>query len=176
MDRRARNDAIPRAVLHNIAVVAVGFVVAFIGRRLDQAVHARPLRSSFGHCVGLLSLAIGFLLRTWATAYFYENRMKVVVLQPQGTLVTSGPFSLSRKPALSRRQRLRLLRRIARSWFADGTHCDRPALAPRRQDDQARRTAARRAIRQRVARLREQGSTMAVNMTPRRCRFRDPKW
>jgi len=48
--------------------------------------------------VGSLLLIIGFLLRVWATFYFYQNRMKVISLSPQRTLITSGPYSFSRNP------------------------------------------------------------------------------
>jgi protein-S-isoprenylcysteine O-methyltransferase Ste14 len=48
--------------------------------------------------VGSLLLIIGFLLRFWATFYFYKNRMKVISLSPQRTLITSGPYRYSRNP------------------------------------------------------------------------------
>ena len=48
--------------------------------------------------MGSLLLIIGFLLRVWATFYFYQNRMKVISLSPQRTLITSGPYSFSRNP------------------------------------------------------------------------------
>jgi protein-S-isoprenylcysteine O-methyltransferase Ste14 len=48
--------------------------------------------------LGSLLIAIGFLVRVWATYYFYENRMKVISTVPQGTLLTSGPYRFSRNP------------------------------------------------------------------------------
>lgn len=87
-----------RAVLHNLGVLAVGFVVALSGARLDTLYRRRAFASALARGVGLLFLATGFLLRTWATAYFYERRMKVVVLHPQDELITSGPFRFSRNP------------------------------------------------------------------------------
>jgi protein-S-isoprenylcysteine O-methyltransferase Ste14 len=41
---------------------------------------------------------MGFPLRVWATFYFYQNRIKVISLSPQRTLITSGPYRFSRNP------------------------------------------------------------------------------
>jgi protein-S-isoprenylcysteine O-methyltransferase Ste14 len=41
---------------------------------------------------------MGFLLRVWATFHFYEHRMRVISLEPQAALITSGPYRFSRNP------------------------------------------------------------------------------
>lgn len=43
-------------------------------------------------------MVVGFLVRVWATFYVYERRMRVIWLAPQKTLITSGPYRLSRNP------------------------------------------------------------------------------
>ncbi len=43
-------------------------------------------------------LALGFLLRVWATVHFYGHKMRVISLEPQKTLITSGPYRFSRNP------------------------------------------------------------------------------
>jgi protein-S-isoprenylcysteine O-methyltransferase Ste14 len=43
-------------------------------------------------------LAIGFLIRAWAALHFYQQRMKVISLVPQKTLITTGPYRFSRNP------------------------------------------------------------------------------
>ena len=43
-------------------------------------------------------LALGFLMRAWATVYFYAHRMRVISLKPQRALITSGPYRFSRNP------------------------------------------------------------------------------
>ena len=43
-------------------------------------------------------LALGFALRGWATFHFYDQRMRVISLQPQRMLLTSGPYAWSRNP------------------------------------------------------------------------------
>ena len=48
--------------------------------------------------LGWLLLIAEFLLRVWATFFFYEYQMKVVSLVTQKTLITSGPYSFSRNP------------------------------------------------------------------------------
>jgi protein-S-isoprenylcysteine O-methyltransferase Ste14 len=45
-----------------------------------------------------LLLALGFLLRVWATVYFYRHSMRVISLEPQTALITSGPYRFSRNP------------------------------------------------------------------------------
>jgi protein-S-isoprenylcysteine O-methyltransferase Ste14 len=87
-----------KSLLHNIGVVIVGFGVAFIGTRLDLLIGLPDFRSIFAMVVGWLLVGAGFLLRAWATFYFYEDRMKVISLKPQTALITSGPFAFSRNP------------------------------------------------------------------------------
>jgi protein-S-isoprenylcysteine O-methyltransferase Ste14 len=87
-----------RSLLHNIGVVLVGLVVAYVGTRLDSILGVPNFRSLGGIIAGSLVVAVGFLLRMWATYIFYEHRMKVISLSPQAVLVTSGPYRFSRNP------------------------------------------------------------------------------
>lgn len=87
-----------RSILHNLFVIAVGFFVSFIGTGLDRLLHIDAFRSALARVAGCVLIVIGFLIRFWATYYFYKNRMRVVVMVPQGTLVTSGPYRYSRNP------------------------------------------------------------------------------
>jgi protein-S-isoprenylcysteine O-methyltransferase Ste14 len=48
--------------------------------------------------IGSLLIRMGFLIRLWATYYFYKNRMRVIATVPQGALITSGPCRYSRNP------------------------------------------------------------------------------
>jgi protein-S-isoprenylcysteine O-methyltransferase Ste14 len=47
---------------------------------------------------GALLLAAGFSLRVWAAFCFYERRIRVISLEPQDALITSGPYHFSRNP------------------------------------------------------------------------------
>ncbi|HUZ65639.1 MAG TPA: isoprenylcysteine carboxylmethyltransferase family protein [Acetobacteraceae bacterium] len=87
-----------KSILHNIGVVIVGFAIAFIGTRVDRLLGLGNVGSVPATMAGLLLLCAGFLLRVWATFHFYEHRMKVISLQAQATLLTSGPYGLSRNP------------------------------------------------------------------------------
>lgn len=87
-----------RSIFHNIGVVVVGLIVAFIGTRLDLPLGLRDFRSVSATVAGSAVLIIGFLLRVWATLYFYQNQMKVISLSPQRMLITSGPYRFSRNP------------------------------------------------------------------------------
>ena len=87
-----------KSVLHNIGVVIVGLGVALLGRRGDSVFGISGFHSTFATSVGWLLLVVGFLVRVWATFYFYERQMKVISLVPQRTLITSGPYRFSRNP------------------------------------------------------------------------------
>jgi protein-S-isoprenylcysteine O-methyltransferase Ste14 len=87
-----------KSVLHNIGVVAVGFVVALLGVALDRVLGLRAFGWPQLAVIGWVLVAMGFLLRVWAAHEFYERRMKVIVLVPQGHLVTTGPYEFTRNP------------------------------------------------------------------------------
>ncbi|HEY6414520.1 MAG TPA: isoprenylcysteine carboxylmethyltransferase family protein [Edaphobacter sp.] len=87
-----------KSILHNIGVVIVGFAFAFLGTRIDSLLGIADFHSVFAGILAWVLLAIGFLLRVWATFLFYERRMRVISLVPQKTLVTSGPYRFSRNP------------------------------------------------------------------------------
>lgn len=87
-----------KSVLHNIAVVVVGFGIALLGRWIDAALGITRFHSVLAVAAGSLLLAIGFCLRVWATFHFYAHGMKVIALSPQSVLLTSGPYGLSRNP------------------------------------------------------------------------------
>jgi hypothetical protein len=75
-----------RSILHNLAVVAVGFVVALVGVTLDRLFAIGEFRSIFAAVFGSLLICIGFLIRLWATYLFYKSNMKVIVTAPQSEL------------------------------------------------------------------------------------------
>ena len=87
-----------KSVLHNAGVVAVGFLVALIGVGVDALLGIGGFGSAVTTALGGLLLASGFLLRAWAAFCFYQHRMKVILLEPQAVLITSGPFTFSRNP------------------------------------------------------------------------------
>lgn len=87
-----------RSILHNLAVTAVAFLVALVGAGLDRLFRIGEFRSAPAAAAGALLMCVGFLIRFWATYYFYTNGMKVISTASQGTLVTSGPYRHSRNP------------------------------------------------------------------------------
>ena len=87
-----------KSVFHNIGVVVVGLVIAFLGTRVDILLRIPGFRSPLTVAPALLLLTIGFLLRVWATFYFYKQHLRVISLVPQQTLITSGPYRFSRNP------------------------------------------------------------------------------
>jgi len=87
-----------KSILHNIGVVAVGLGIALLGTKVDSLLGIGDFRSTLTAISGGLLIAGGFLIRVWATYYFYMHRMRVIALGPQQTLVTSGPYRFSRNP------------------------------------------------------------------------------
>lgn len=87
-----------KSILHNIGVLIVGFVFAFIGKGIDLLLNLSSFASLPFIIVACVLLAAGFLLRVWATVYFYNHHMSVIRLEPQKKLFTSGPYGLTRNP------------------------------------------------------------------------------
>ena len=80
-----------KSVLHNIGVLIVGLIVAFVGTRIDLLLGISGFNSPLSTAAAWVLLAIGFLLRVWATFHFYEHQMVVISLTPQNSLITGGP-------------------------------------------------------------------------------------
>jgi protein-S-isoprenylcysteine O-methyltransferase Ste14 len=87
-----------KSILHNIGVVIVGLGIAYLGTRVDALLGVSAFASPLVQAAALLLLALGFLVRVWATVYFYVHKMRVISLEPQKTLITSGPYRFSRNP------------------------------------------------------------------------------
>ena len=87
-----------KSILHNVGVAIVGLGIAFVGTKVDSLLGIPSIASSLAQAVGLMLLALGFLLRVWATVHFYAHKMRVISLEPQETLITSGPYRFSRNP------------------------------------------------------------------------------
>jgi protein-S-isoprenylcysteine O-methyltransferase Ste14 len=87
-----------KSLLHNTGVLIVGFAFGLAGVSIDSLLGFRQFESLFTTTAAWLLLALGFLLRVWATVQFYERHMKVISLVPQKRLITSGAYRFSRNP------------------------------------------------------------------------------
>jgi protein-S-isoprenylcysteine O-methyltransferase Ste14 len=87
-----------KSILHNIGVLIVGLGFAYLCTMVDGLLGVSTFASPLAMVAALLLLALGFFVRVWATAHFYAHRMRVISLEPQGTLITSGPYRFSRNP------------------------------------------------------------------------------
>jgi len=87
-----------KSVLHNIGVVIVSLALAYIGTIADSLLRIRELSSTLLTVFGVLLISLGFLVRVWAAVHFYAHKMRVISLEPQGSLVTTGPYRYSRNP------------------------------------------------------------------------------
>jgi len=87
-----------KSTLHNVGVIIVGIGLAYLGRAVDSLFGFSAIAFPFVKAAAVLLLGLGFLLRAWATFYFYVHKMRVISLAPQATLITSGPYRFSRNP------------------------------------------------------------------------------
>ena len=87
-----------KSVLHNIGVVIVSLALAYLGTIIDWSLGIPRFTSSLVNVFGVLLVICGFLLRVWATTHFYAHNMRVISLQPQNSLITTGPYRYSRNP------------------------------------------------------------------------------
>lgn len=87
-----------KSLLHNVGVVIVSLALAYLGISVDSWLGIPRFSSLITEVFGVSLLSLGFLLRTWAAVHFYNHRMRVISLEPQGSLVTTGPFRYSRNP------------------------------------------------------------------------------
>jgi protein-S-isoprenylcysteine O-methyltransferase Ste14 len=86
-----------KSTLHNVGVVIVGLGVAYLGTMADSLLGVSAFASPLAKA-GAWLLGLGFLVRLWATFHFYVHKMRVISLEPQTTLITSGPYRFSRNP------------------------------------------------------------------------------
>jgi protein-S-isoprenylcysteine O-methyltransferase Ste14 len=87
-----------KSIIQNIGVVLVGLGLAYLSTKLDSLLHLPNFYSSLINIVGWIFIILGFLLRVWATFYFYKARMRVISLVPQRQLIVEGPYRFSRNP------------------------------------------------------------------------------
>ncbi len=87
-----------KSIIHNIGVLFVGFIVAFVGLFIDSILRATNFLNPTIFTIGFILLFSGFMIRVWATYYFYKSQMKVISLKPQKKLLTEGPYKFSRNP------------------------------------------------------------------------------
>src|SRR5262249_1835694 len=87
-----------KSILHNLGVVVVGLAWAYIGTRIDRLLGVASFSAIGTIVAGWALLAAGFLLRVWATTHFYMHRMRVISLEPQAALITTGPYRYTRNP------------------------------------------------------------------------------
>jgi protein-S-isoprenylcysteine O-methyltransferase Ste14 len=87
-----------KSALHNVGVIIVGLGAAYLGATVDSLFGVSAFASPLAKAGGVLLLGLGFLVRFWATFHFYNHQMRVISLEPQATLLTSGPYRFSRNP------------------------------------------------------------------------------
>ena len=87
-----------KSVLHNVGVVIASLALAYLGTIVDFLLRIPGFSSALATGFGLLLILLGFLLRTWAAVHFYSHQMRVISLEPQNSLITTGPYRYSRNP------------------------------------------------------------------------------
>jgi protein-S-isoprenylcysteine O-methyltransferase Ste14 len=87
-----------KSVAHNVGVTVVSFAFAGVGFLFDRLLGITAILAAAATVAGAVLVALGFALRVWAIYDFYERRMKVISLVPQKSLITTGPYRISRNP------------------------------------------------------------------------------
>src|SRR5215813_14293903 len=87
-----------KSVLHNVGVVIASLALAYLGTIVDALLRITRFSSPLVTALGILLVLFGFLLRVWAAVHFYSHQMRVISLEPQNSLVTTGPYRYSRNP------------------------------------------------------------------------------
>jgi protein-S-isoprenylcysteine O-methyltransferase Ste14 len=87
-----------KSVLHNIGVVLASLGLAYLGTNVDSLLRIPTFSSPLMTASGVLLILLGFLLRVWAAVDFYAHKMRVISLEPQSSLITTGPYRYSRNP------------------------------------------------------------------------------
>ena len=87
-----------KSLLHNVGVVIVSLALAYLGTIADSFLRIPKFSSPLVAAFGVLFISLGFLLRVWAAVHFYAHQMRVISLEPQDSLVTTGPYRYSRNP------------------------------------------------------------------------------
>ena len=118
-----------RSIPHNIGVVLIGVGLAFVGTLIDSRLGMPSLWSGYAIATGCLLLVTGFLLRVWATFYFYENQARVISLNAATDPAHDRSISLLTQSASSGRQCLYSFRRDALAGIAVWT-CDHRHTSP----------------------------------------------
>jgi len=97
-ERRWVPTIVFRAVLHNVGVLVVGLGFVYLATRIDSLLGLSRVDFPLAKATALVLLLCGFLLRLWATVHFYAHQMRVISLEPQSTLIITGPYRFSRNP------------------------------------------------------------------------------
>ena len=151
-----------KSILHNIGVVAIGFLFALVGVGIDGLLGIASFQSLFALVLGSALLAIGFLLRVWATYHFYRRQMNVIVLSAQTYLIMDGPYRFSRNPLYL--GGLYLLGRFSGPWYPRRNCTHRRPLAAHGAYGEARRAATRSGVWGRMAAVQRASAKVDLNL------------
>lgn len=87
-----------KSFLFSVVIVVMALFSILVVENLDSLFGLPNFQSVFSIATGVAFLFLGIVLRIWSAYIFYKNRLKVIVLKPQHTLVKVGPYKFSRNP------------------------------------------------------------------------------
>lgn len=82
----------------DVFIVLCSFAAAFGGRYVDGELLIRSYQSGLTIAAGMVLIALGIGLRSWAAYTYYRHHLIILELRSQSTLVQDGPFAFSRNP------------------------------------------------------------------------------
>lgn len=88
-----------KSILLNACVLISLFAIAYLAHELiDVRLGLLSYASSFSIVLGIVIVAIGLLVRLWATHTFFRNNVSVLSLNAHTNLVQTGPYRFTRNP------------------------------------------------------------------------------
>lgn len=87
-----------KTISYSILIIVISIVSILLLKRLDSFLNFKNFQSILSIVIGIVLLAIGFILRLWAGYLFYQKNLKIISFKAQEHLIQSGPYRFSRNP------------------------------------------------------------------------------
>jgi protein-S-isoprenylcysteine O-methyltransferase Ste14 len=82
----------------NLGILSFSLLLIFLAEKVNLFFELPNFQSPITIAFGLLLIALGTIIRTWASLTFYKHQLRIICLNAQQTLVQEGPYALSRNP------------------------------------------------------------------------------
>ena len=87
-----------KSFLINLGVIAGALLYIFLAEMLNTLVGLPRFPSPIAFSIGLVCIATGLIIRTWASLTFYDHKLRILYMFAQHQIVKEGPYAWSRNP------------------------------------------------------------------------------